>query len=206
MASVSATDADGSAPNNAIFFVLGLGGSGNFRVDSTTGEVTVALESHLDRDTTPAFNLTVLVLDRGDPPRSSNATVTVTLTDINDEPPEFNELQSSRNISENAPQGMTVAVMRATDRDSNPDLMYEIVQAETEAYNDRGTSVNINSVWVRCDFTSKGYEVFCKHDNVYYLSSAFLLSFKIWTSVFVYVPRFAGLREDGIRHIFCVMF
>ncbi|XP_025090910.1 cadherin-23-like isoform X2 [Pomacea canaliculata] len=147
VASVSATDADGSAPNNAIFFVLGSGGSGNFRVDSTTGEVTVALESHLDRDTTPAFNLTVLVLDRGDPPRSSSATVTVRLIDINDEPPAFNELQSSRNISENAPQWMTVAVMRALDRDSNPDLMYEIVQNETEAYNDRGTSVNINSVW-----------------------------------------------------------
>lgn len=155
VASVSATDADGSAPNNAIFFVLGSGGSGNFRVDSTTGEVTVALEPHLDRETTPAFNLTVLVLDRGDPPLSSSATVIVTLTDINDEPPAFNELQSSRNISENAPQWMTVAVMGAKDRDSNPDLMYEIVQNETEAYDDRGARVNINSVWVRCDFTSK---------------------------------------------------
>ena len=50
-----------------------------------TGELTVANSGELDFETTPAFNLTVTVTDAGG--RSDNATVTITITPVNDNDP-----------------------------------------------------------------------------------------------------------------------
>ena len=78
---VSASDGDGSAPNNVVFYVLDSGkGSDKFRVNSTTGVVTVGTGAVLDREADASFNLRLLAFDRGDPPRSSSTTLSVSST------------------------------------------------------------------------------------------------------------------------------
>jgi hypothetical protein len=59
---VRATDSDGSAPNNEVFYLIESGGGDNFRIDSSTGLISTT--NRLDRETTPAYNLTVLAVDR----------------------------------------------------------------------------------------------------------------------------------------------
>ncbi|XP_025090923.1 cadherin-23-like [Pomacea canaliculata] len=144
---LTASDNDTSAPNNIIFFVLDSGGFDNFRVNSTSGLVTVGPGAKLDREKEDNFQLSVLVLDRGDPPRSSSATVSVFLLDINDEPPMFGAAQGERKVAENSTVGDTVLVMTATDPDTDHLLTYELLKNETQAFNDRLLHVNNREVW-----------------------------------------------------------
>lgn len=151
---LTASDNDTSAPNNIIFFVLDSGGFDNFRVNSTSGLVTVGPGAKLDREKEDNFQLSVLVLDRGDPPRSSSATVSVFLLDINDEPPTFGAAQGEREVAENSTVGDTVLVMTATDPDTDHLLTYELLKNETQAFNDRLLHVNNKEVWVSHPFFS----------------------------------------------------
>ena len=147
---VSAVDGDGSAPNNVTFYVLDSGrGSDNFRVNSTTGLVSVGPGALLDREThTGGFTLTVLALDRGDPPLSSTATLLVSLLDVNDEPPVFGEVRTDVSIYENASVSVDVALMNASDPDTDSVLEYTWLLKESQAYTDRGNPVSVTSISV----------------------------------------------------------
>ena len=58
--------------------------------------------------------------DSGSPPLSSNATLTVTVVDINDNAPQFNATAFSFTVSENLPPGSQVGFFEVTDRDTGP--------------------------------------------------------------------------------------
>lgn len=55
-----------------------------FAVDSTG---RVRLQRGLDREASPHHTVLVLAMDRGEPPRTSTATLLITLSDINDNAP-----------------------------------------------------------------------------------------------------------------------
>ena len=146
---VSASDSDGSAPNNVVFYVLDSGkGSDKFRVNSTTGVVTVGTGAVLDREADASFNLRLLAFDRGDPPRSSSTTLSVSLVDVNDEGPVFADARKEVSVYENASVSQEVQLMDASDRDTDSGLVYTWLLGDSQATTDRDVEVNMSQVMV----------------------------------------------------------
>lgn len=59
----------------------------------------------------------VIARDRGNPSLSSSATVTVVLSDVNDNAPQFESCRYDLWIAENSPIGTVVGTIVARDRD-----------------------------------------------------------------------------------------
>lgn len=110
--SVSATDPEGRS-------VAYSTSSTEFSIDSSTGVVSVLDSSALDYDVTTSFVLTIVASDE-DPfsPMSSEATLTITLTNINDNDPVFSEDVYEVNVPENVANAFVVT-LGATDEDGD---------------------------------------------------------------------------------------
>ncbi|ETN76935.1 cadherin domain protein [Necator americanus] len=86
-----------------------------FRLDRTSG--TLRVNSKLDREQYPVIELRIFARDRGKPPLTSSSLITVTLTDVNDNAPKFDQAFYDLYIAENSPVGSTVGTIMATDPD-----------------------------------------------------------------------------------------
>ncbi|XP_044311184.1 protocadherin Fat 1 isoform X1 [Varanus komodoensis] len=116
---VRATDAD-SGTNRGISYHLVENNSKShdyFHIDSSTGLILTART--LDYEQIQQHTLLVRAIDNGMPPLSSDVIVTVDITDLNDNPPVFNQLLYEANISELAPRGHFVTCVKASDADSS---------------------------------------------------------------------------------------
>lgn len=71
----------------------------------------------LDREQKDSYELYLRVRDGGNPPRSSQALLRVSITDVNDNSPQFERATYEAEMAENAPPGTPVLQVRATDRD-----------------------------------------------------------------------------------------
>ncbi|XP_078809906.1 protocadherin-7-like isoform X2 [Oryzias latipes] len=71
----------------------------------------------LDREQKDSYELILRVRDGGNPPRSSQALLRVSITDVNDNGPQFERSTYEAEITENAPPGTPVLQVRASDRD-----------------------------------------------------------------------------------------
>ncbi|MBK7028627.1 MAG: cadherin repeat domain-containing protein [Bacteroidales bacterium] len=89
--------------------------SSAFNINATSGALTVANSAALNYETTPTFSLVVKVQDNGTGTLSSQATVTINLTNGNDAPVITNQAFS---IAENSANGTNVGTVIATDPDA----------------------------------------------------------------------------------------
>lgn len=71
----------------------------------------------LDREQKDSYELYLRVRDGGNPPRSSQALLRVSITDVNDNSPQFERGTYEAEMAENAPPGTPVLQVRAADRD-----------------------------------------------------------------------------------------
>lgn len=71
----------------------------------------------LDREQRAEHVLTVVASDHGSPPRSATQLLTVSVADINDEAPTFQQQEYSVLLRENSPPGTSLLTLRATDPD-----------------------------------------------------------------------------------------
>ncbi|XP_072319675.1 protocadherin-7 [Eucyclogobius newberryi] len=71
----------------------------------------------LDREQKDSYELYLRVRDGGNPPRSSQALLRVSITDVNDNSPQFERATYEAEMAENAPPGTPVLQVRAADRD-----------------------------------------------------------------------------------------
>ncbi|XP_078127312.1 protocadherin 7a [Sander vitreus] len=71
----------------------------------------------LDREQKDSYELVLRVRDGGNPPRSSQALLRVSITDVNDNSPQFERSTYEAEMAENAPPGTPVLQVRASDRD-----------------------------------------------------------------------------------------
>lgn len=77
-----------------------------FQIDSISGLITT--KSHIDCETDPVPQLTVIATDSGNPPLSSSATVLVTIHDVNDNEPIFDRSYYNATIAENEAKGRCI--------------------------------------------------------------------------------------------------
>lgn len=123
---VSATDND-DGPNGMVRYSLSGGNERKeFAVDPISGAVTL-LQS-LDYDVIQEYHLNITAEDLGFKPRSAVAMIRITLTDLNDNQPIFNQTEYHAYIAENSPSKTFVYRAHATDKDSpkNAIIQYSI--------------------------------------------------------------------------------
>ena len=76
------------------------------------------INGFLDRETTPEYSLLIEAIDGGSPPLRGQMTVNITIQDVNDNPPIFNQSRYFATIPENATLGTSVLQVYAYDADS----------------------------------------------------------------------------------------
>ena len=72
----------------------------------------------LDRDTSPVIHLVLAAVDGGTPQLSATVTITINLSDVNDNPPRFTKAPYTASISESAFVGASVVTVTAIDPDA----------------------------------------------------------------------------------------
>ena len=107
---VSASDEDS---DSIVFSFVGITSS-DFTINSVSGEISTA--TLIDFETTPSYVLTVQAFDGNG--RKTLSTVTVTITDINDETPTFNSASYNGHVTENVAIGSSVMTVTASDGDA----------------------------------------------------------------------------------------
>nr|ABV59335.1 protocadherin epsilon17 [Callorhinchus milii] len=102
----------------------------------------------LDRESTPTYNVTVLAWDTGSPPLYANKTICVSLSDVNDNAPRFEQPSYTVYLTENITPGASIFSLTALDPDLDANsyvtytLLDSFIQGEsTSAY----ISVNSNN-------------------------------------------------------------
>uniref|UniRef100_A0A672QAW7 FAT atypical cadherin 1 n=1 Tax=Sinocyclocheilus grahami TaxID=75366 RepID=A0A672QAW7_SINGR len=110
---VSAIDADIQS-NAEITYQLSGSGAESFTIDAKTGAVRTLVT--LDREMTDVYNLSVRAVDGGD--RFCQASVLITVDDINDSAPKFTSEKHHVSIFQNTQPGTYVARLEAFDADT----------------------------------------------------------------------------------------
>lgn len=118
---VQATDVD--AGQSLTYSIADSTLPGAFAINAQTGQLTVANSTLLNYEAISTITLLVSVTDNGLPTEGAFASVTVSLTNVNDAPTLTSQTFSVR---ENANQGTVVGAMSAADEDSGQSLIYTI--------------------------------------------------------------------------------
>ncbi|KAM4796295.1 protocadherin-16 [Rhinophrynus dorsalis] len=129
---LTALDPD-DGPNGQTTFHLSNGTLGAFHIDPLTGRITTA--THLDRERRDTYTFLVWALDSdASGPRSAEATVTVVVRDVNDNPPAFLRSPFHVNLSRNTPTKRALAALRAEDKDAgaNASILYRLAPASAK--------------------------------------------------------------------------
>ena len=112
---VVVTDADATATTYQDWKITGGNTDNAFDINSSSGEITVADASQLDYETEPnSYNLSITVSDGST--TSSAETVTINVTDLNDNTPVITASQSF-GIDENSANATSIGIVAATDAD-----------------------------------------------------------------------------------------
>ncbi|XP_076020943.1 protocadherin gamma-A11-like [Genypterus blacodes] len=101
-------------------------------VPSIKNYYSLVSTAHLDRELVSEYNITITATDEGSPPLSSSKTVHLSVADVNDNPPVFEEQSYSAYVTENNKPGSTLCSVTARDPDwrQNGTVIYSLLAAE----------------------------------------------------------------------------
>nr|XP_054593994.1 protocadherin beta-15 [Nothobranchius furzeri] len=101
-------------------------------VPSIKNYYSLVTTGQLDRELVSDYNITISATDEGSPPLSSSKTFQLSVADINDNPPVFEERSYSAYVSENNKPGSTLCSVSARDPDwrQNGTVVYSLLPAE----------------------------------------------------------------------------
>uniref|UniRef100_A0A8C6T3S2 Cadherin domain-containing protein n=1 Tax=Neogobius melanostomus TaxID=47308 RepID=A0A8C6T3S2_9GOBI len=101
-------------------------------VPSIKNYYSLVTTEQLDRELVSDYNITITATDEGSPPLSSSKTVHLTVADINDNPPVFEEQSYSAYVTENNKPGSTLCSVAARDPDwrQNGTVVYSLLPGE----------------------------------------------------------------------------
>ncbi|KAK5849910.1 hypothetical protein PBY51_014207 [Eleginops maclovinus] len=131
---VAATDADDPTYGNSARVIYSIvHGQPYFSVEPKTGVIRTAL-SNMDRETRDQYVLVIQAKDMVGQMGglSGTTTVTVTLTDVNDNPPRFTHKNYQYTVLESLPVQSVVARIKAADADigSNAEMDYRLMDGD----------------------------------------------------------------------------
>ncbi|KAG7246357.1 hypothetical protein CRUP_017670, partial [Coryphaenoides rupestris] len=113
-------------PGRQVIYSLADSAGGSFSIDGATG--VLALERPLDREVQPAYLVAVRAADQGSPRLTSLVNVTVTVLDVNDNPPVFERRDQLASVREDVAVGTEVLRVYAASKDigTNAEITYSI--------------------------------------------------------------------------------
>ncbi|KAJ2950025.1 hypothetical protein O0L34_g11362 [Tuta absoluta] len=118
---VKATDED-MGPNGIVRYFISSGNTGNeFQIHPISGAISILRA--LDFDTIQEYRLNITAKDLGFKSKETMATLTIILTDINDNAPQFNQTSFIAFLPENSPVNSFVYQVTAVDIDSPKNSM-----------------------------------------------------------------------------------
>ncbi|KAJ8376986.1 hypothetical protein SKAU_G00075660 [Synaphobranchus kaupii] len=108
------------------------------------------VKGDLDRERRDSYELILRACDGGDPPRTTQASLRITVTDTNDNSPRFERAQYEGELQENSAVGMSVLRVRAFDLDTGSNGQVEYSLAAGPGFDVVGEFlwVEPNSGWI----------------------------------------------------------
>lgn len=109
------------------------GGDGKFALTTKDSIIyLICVDKILDREEQDHYELRVMATDSGTPPLRAESSFTIQVTDVNDNPPLFDQQEYTQVIPEVAFPGSFVVQVTARDKDQGPngDVQYSILQTE----------------------------------------------------------------------------
>ncbi|XP_030251990.1 protocadherin alpha-3-like [Sparus aurata] len=106
----------------------------------------VVTRSQLDRERVSNYDVTIVAKDTGEPSFSTEKTIRVVVSDVNDNSPQFSSSPYTFYITENNSPGASVVSVKASDRDESDNALisYHILR-EASGNNKLTSFLNINS-------------------------------------------------------------
>lgn len=124
---VSATDPD-LGRNGTVKYIMTAGDVSKFRINGNTGKISTLVP--LDREERTAYQLQVTAADGGGLRSHTQAIVTVTVIDTQDNPPVFSQKVYSFVMFENVGAGSVIGTVSATTIDLNTNISYLITSGD----------------------------------------------------------------------------
>ncbi|XP_049330742.1 protocadherin gamma-A4-like isoform X48 [Astyanax mexicanus] len=91
-----------------------------FTIASTSSDFySIVTDSDLDRERESGYNISVMCSDEGSPSLSSSVTLSLQISDVNDNAPVFERSSYEASISENNTPGLSIFTVKARDADWN---------------------------------------------------------------------------------------
>ncbi|XP_063909335.1 fat-like cadherin-related tumor suppressor homolog isoform X4 [Zophobas morio] len=117
VAVVTASDPDLGSDGEVLYSLEDSDSDGTFKIDRLSG--TIRTTKPLDFEERQVHSLIAFAIDKGNPPLSSEATVTVYVVDVNENmhAPQFSDLVLNGTVKENQPVGTVVMQVNASDAD-----------------------------------------------------------------------------------------
>uniref|UniRef100_A0A3Q3KZX0 Si:ch73-379j16.2 n=1 Tax=Labrus bergylta TaxID=56723 RepID=A0A3Q3KZX0_9LABR len=106
---------------------------------------SVVTKGLLDREQVPSYEITIRATDCGEPPLSSFKTLSIQISDVNDNSPHFEQNPLQFYLVENNVAGASIFSVSATDNDINDNaaISYHIVREGSQ--NGMTSFINVNS-------------------------------------------------------------
>ncbi|XP_038131604.1 protocadherin gamma-A5-like isoform X21 [Cyprinodon tularosa] len=92
---------------------------------------SLVTDSDLDREISSEYNITVTCSDKGVPSLSSSVTLTLQISDVNDNPPVFERRSYEAYIAENNAPGLSIITLKAKDADWNQNARVSYILVES---------------------------------------------------------------------------
>ena len=104
-------------------------------VPSIKNYYSLVTTSGLDRELVSDYNITIMATDEGSPPLTSSKIIQLTVADVNDNPPLFDEASYSAYVAENIQPGSTLCSVCARDPDwrQNGTVVYSLLPSEVNS-------------------------------------------------------------------------
>ncbi|KAM3612687.1 uncharacterized protein V6R79_012820 [Siganus canaliculatus] len=93
----------------------------------------MVLQKPLDREAQPRLSLKLLAVDGGNPQRSGTINIDVSILDVNDNAPVFNQSVYKAAVTENAPKGTLIVTVNASDIDGGSNGMITFSISKSKA-------------------------------------------------------------------------
>ncbi|KAM4036092.1 protocadherin gamma-B6-like isoform 47-T47 [Anomaloglossus baeobatrachus] len=116
-------------------------------ISSSANYYKLVSTAYVDREKMSYYNISITAIDNGSPQLSTNKTIHLKISDVNDNPPAFEKGSYIIHVQENNPQGTSIHTVYASDNDINENakITYSVLSCNIDNI-PVSSYVSINSV------------------------------------------------------------